>query len=232
MHTLFCAECTVSFDYKAIGVFRSHNTSGMAGKITRVLACDPEQLQMYKGMHLGPTCVHQNHARIKYEHQAGQAKPAGARATDLSPTYNKPASIMHWALEAREAQDVDFVLYIDADMLLRKPVDPVSLGARQGVVVSEHVGYLDTGIRNGLLQRFLLPEAVQTAKADLAAPNLNVLQNYGKLPSDFNTVDAKHDPRKGKRHASGGWYHIFHMSDVKKIAPRWLHWCKEVSSTE
>ena len=35
-------------------------------------------------------------------------------------------------------------------MLLRRPLDPVAMGVRKGVVVSEHVGYLDIGIIAGL----------------------------------------------------------------------------------
>ena len=50
--------------------------------------------------------------------------------------------------EAPEAKEVEYVLYIDADMLLRKPMDPIAMGVRRGVVVSEHVGYLDVGPTN------------------------------------------------------------------------------------
>ena len=75
------------------------------------------------------------------------------------------------------------MLYIDADMLLRLPMDPIKLGVKKGVVVSEHVGYLDTGIRNGLPAQFLPADAVEFAGADL--------DNWSK---------------KGpKRHSAGGW---------------------------
>ena len=29
---------------------------------------------------------------------------------------------------------------------------------------------------------------------------------------------------EGKRLAAGGWYHFFHMDDIRTIAPRWLHY--------
>ena len=227
LHTLFCAECTASFDYKAIGAYWSHNASGMAGGITRLLACDEEQLMVYRGLKLGPTFVHTNHARIKYTHPSGAARPPGARDADTSPTYNKAASIMHWALESPEAALVDYVLYIDADMLLRKPIDPVHLGARRGVVVSEHVAYLDKGVRSGLLQQFLSPEAVKVASAEMESPPLNMLHVLSAVPEGDSPWPAR-DPRRGKRHAAGGWIHIFHVDDLRKIAPRWLHWCREM----
>ena len=33
----------------------------MRGKITRLLACSPEELLTYKGMDIGPTFVHPNY---------------------------------------------------------------------------------------------------------------------------------------------------------------------------
>lgn len=38
---------------------------------------------------------------------------------------------MEWALHSDEAKEVDYVLYIDADMLLRMPLDPVKMGVKR-----------------------------------------------------------------------------------------------------
>jgi hypothetical protein len=38
---------------------------------------------------------------------------------------------MEWALHSDEAKEVDYVLYIDADMLLRTPLDPVKMGVKR-----------------------------------------------------------------------------------------------------
>ena len=216
IHTVFCAECSNNFDYKSIGVYWSHNVSGMPGGVTRLLACSKEQLARYMGLHLGPTFVHENHGRIPYSQTpnelglpAGAKLPHGARSSDSSPSYNKPGSIMHWVNEAEEARDVDYVLYIDADMLLRLPMDPVKMGVKEGVVVSEHVGYLDTGLRNGLASEFLPDaEGVEYARGDL-----------DRGPRRAGDVS-------GRKHSAGGWYHFFHMSDIRKIAHRWLHYCR------
>ena len=40
---------------------------------------------------------------------------------------------MEWALHSEEAKHVDYVLYIDADMLLRTPLDPIKMGVRKSV---------------------------------------------------------------------------------------------------
>jgi hypothetical protein len=175
LHTVFCAECTTYFDWKSAGVFHSHRTSGMPGKITRLLACSAEQRRRYpeRGMQMGPTFVHENFVDNPHTHG------------EKSGSYNKPAAVMFWTQQA-DIQET-FVLYIDADMLLRAPLDPVAMGVRRGMVVSEHVGYLEQGIRHKLVGNFVPPEAVPLARA-------------------------------------AGWYHIFHVEDLRTIAPRWLHY--------
>ena len=85
VHTVFCAECTNNFDYKSLGVYWSHKLSGMPGGVTRLLACDPQQLSTYKGMNLGPTFVHKNYGHMTHrrELQPGETQhPHGSRQTD------------------------------------------------------------------------------------------------------------------------------------------------------
>ena len=156
-----------------------HRTSGMPGKITRLLACSAEQRRRYpeRGMQMGPTFVHENFVDNPHTHG------------EKSGSYNKPAAVMFWTQQAKIQET--FVLYIDADMLLRAPLDPVAMGARRGMVVSEHVGYLEQGIRNKLVRNFVPAEAVPLARA-------------------------------------AGWYHIFHVEDLRTIAPRWLHYTEQM----
>lgn len=179
LHTVFCAECTANFDWKSAGVFYTHRTSGMPGKITRLLACTEDQKRVYPkdSLEMGPTFVHPNYVNNPHNGES-------------SGSYNKPASVMHWVREAKI--DETYVLFIDADMLLRAPIDPVALGVRKGLVVSEHVGYLDNGIRRHLPEQFI-PDASMARFAKAA-----------------------------------GWYHIFHMDDLKTIAPRWLHYTEQM----
>jgi len=154
----------------------------MPGKITRLLACTEEQRKVYpqSGLDMGPTFVHPNYVNNPHNHES-------------SGSYNKPASVMHWV---REAQiDEMYILFIDADMLLRAPIDPVALGVRKGLVVSEHVAYLDQGISRHLPENFL--------------PDPDAAFHFAK---------------------AAGWYHIFHLDDLKAIAPRWLHYTERMRS--
>lgn len=208
VHTVFCAECSNNFDYKSLGVYWSHALSGMQGNVTRLLACDENELLRYKGLNLGPTFVHKNHGRVNHmRDNKGEPPPFGSRQSDASPSYNKPGSIMHWVMESEEAKHVDYVLYIDADMLLRLPMDPIKMGVKPGVVVSEHVGYLDTGLRSGLPFQFLPDDAAHMAGDDV---------------NDHHPAGPN-----GKKHAAGGWYHFFHIDDIRKIAHRWYYWERE-----
>ncbi|KAJ1636116.1 hypothetical protein T492DRAFT_1130249 [Pavlovales sp. CCMP2436] len=142
VHVAFCAECKADMDWKSAGLFHSWHTSGTRGKITRLLACSEDQLARYPkaALEMGPTYVHRNYRmnpRVPGDH---------------SGSYNKAASIMHFL------QDVHFeetyVLYMDADMLIRRPIIPSFLGVKKGTVVSEHVMYLENGVDNGLVAQF------------------------------------------------------------------------------
>ena len=179
LHTVFCAECTTYFDWKSAGMFYTHRVSGMPGPITRLLACSDKQRAVYpqRGMDMGPTFVHPNFAN---------PNPHNGEA---SGSYNKPAAVMFWTREAKIKET--YVLFVDADMLLRAPIDPIALGVRKGMVVSEHVGYLEQGIRHGLVENFIPQSQVHLARA-------------------------------------AGWYHIFHLDDLRQIAPRWLHYTERM----
>ena len=182
LHTVFCAECTANFDWKSAGVFYTHRVSGMPGKITRLLACTEEQKRAYpkSGLEMGPTFVHPN-----YVHNPHNG--------EISGSYNKPASVMHWVREVDIRET--YVLFIDADMLLRAPIDPIALGVRKGQVVSEHVHYLDNGIRRHLVENF--------------------------VP----------DPSMAKWAKAAGWYHIFHIDDLRAIAPGWLKYTERMRTS-
>ena len=94
---------------------------------------------------------------------------------------------MHWVQESEEAKHVDYVLYIDADMLLRLPMDPVKMGVKPGVVVSEHVGYLDTGLQNGLQYQFLPKEQADISARTSTTTGRRAATASGMPPADGTT---------------------------------------------
>ena len=138
VHTVFSAECNPTFDWHAIGLFHSHKTSGQPGNITRLLACNPDELEGYHGLSIGPTFVHRNH-----RHEFGMNYAA----------FNKPASVLYWTRSGQVPPGVDYVMQLDADMLINRPVWPHTLGVSYGTVLSAPYDYL-VGTDSGLADFF------------------------------------------------------------------------------
>ena len=137
MHTVFSTECTPYFDWQSLGMAYTHRLVGQPGRLTRLLACDGERLGAYRAagrVALGAphmeTHVHPNFAR----------HPSG----DVYAPYNKPGSVDHWLRHADPPVTADYVIVADADMVLRKPLLPLELGARPGRPVGAKFGYLRT----------------------------------------------------------------------------------------
>ena len=117
------------FDWKSAGVFYTHRVSGMPGRVTRLLACTDEQRAVYPAasLALGPTFVHHNHRGDERMNYAA---------------FNKPASVNYWVNSGAVPEGVEFVMQLDADMLIHRPVHPWSLGVRPGVVLSAPYDHL------------------------------------------------------------------------------------------
>ncbi|MCL7028760.1 hypothetical protein MKW94_009751, partial [Papaver nudicaule] len=67
------------------------------------------------------------------------------------PAINKPAGIVHWLKYSKDAQNVDWVVILDADQIIRGPIVPWELGAEKGKPVAAFYGYL-VGCDNLLAQ--------------------------------------------------------------------------------
>lgn len=52
------------------------------------------------------------------------------------PAINKPVGVAHWLKYGGATLDVDWVLILDGDQLLRQPILPWELGAERGRIVS------------------------------------------------------------------------------------------------
>ena len=59
---------------------------------------------------------------------------------DRYSPYNKPASIVHWLEHAKPT--AEYIIILDADMVIRNPMTAELVGAERGRPVSAHYGYL------------------------------------------------------------------------------------------
>ncbi|KAI0511926.1 hypothetical protein KFK09_012560 [Dendrobium nobile] len=129
IHTLFSVECQNYFDWQTVGLVHSYHKVQQPGPITRLLSCTEEERQRYKGMGLAPT----------FEVPSMSRHP---KTGDWYPAINKPAGIVHWLKHSKDAENVDWVVILDADMIIRGPIIPWELGAEKGKAVAAYYGYL------------------------------------------------------------------------------------------
>ncbi|GAB4848032.1 Peptidyl serine alpha-galactosyltransferase [Ancistrocladus abbreviatus] len=129
IHTLFSTECQNYFDWQTVGIMHSYKKAKQPGPITRLLSCTEEEKRKYKGMHLAPTMEVPSMSRHP-------------KTGDWYPAINKPAGVVHWLEHSKDAEKVDWVLILDADMIIRGPIIPRELGAEKGRPVAAYYGYL------------------------------------------------------------------------------------------
>ncbi|MQL88330.1 hypothetical protein Taro_020886 [Colocasia esculenta] len=127
IHTVFSTECSPYFDWQTVGLIHSFHLSGQPGGITRLLSCTDEDLRQYKGHDLAPT---------HYVPSMSRHPLTG----DWYPAINKPAAVLHWLNHVEI--DAEFIVILDADMILRGPITPWEFKAERGHPVSTPYEYL------------------------------------------------------------------------------------------
>ncbi|KAG4940520.1 hypothetical protein AAZX31_16G060000 [Glycine max] len=129
IQVLFSVECQNYFDWQTVGLMHSFRKAKQPGHITRLLSCTEEQKKTYRGMHLAPT----------FEVPSMSKHPTTG---DWYPAINKPAGVLHWLKHSKDAENIDWVIILDADMIIRGRIVPWKLGAEKGRPVAAYYGYL------------------------------------------------------------------------------------------
>ncbi|XP_059641177.1 peptidyl serine alpha-galactosyltransferase [Cornus florida] len=129
IHTLFSVECQNYFDWQTVGIMHSFKKAGQPGPITRLLSCTDEAKKVYRGMDLAPT--------LEVPSMSKHPKTG-----DWYPAINKPAGIVHWLKHSKDANNVDWVVILDADQIIRGPIIPWEIGVEKGRPVAAYYGYL------------------------------------------------------------------------------------------
>ena len=89
-------------------MFYSHRRSKQPGSITRIMSCTKEE---YDRMTPAERDLVPTHVAPSYTHHP--------RTGDLYSAYNKPVAIIDWLAKADIKEE--YVLVIDADMIMREP---------------------------------------------------------------------------------------------------------------
>ena len=151
IHVAFPTECGLYFVWQSIGMVYSHGKIRQPGPLTRIVSCTPEEWEAMppEARDFVPTHVAPNYA-------------VHPRTGDRYPAYNKPMAVIDWL--AKTDVKEDYVLIIDADMIMRRPIlpDPSS-----PLATSAFFGYM-IGVNNELALKHV-PE-VTPREDELAGP--------------------------------------------------------------
>ncbi|XP_066307659.1 peptidyl serine alpha-galactosyltransferase isoform X2 [Miscanthus floridulus] len=129
LHTLFSVECGDYFDWQAVGLLHSLRKARQPGGVTRLVSCVEDQLPSYRGLRIGHTLQVPSFSRHP-------------RTGDWYPAINKTAGIVHWLKHSPEADNVYWVVILDADQIIRGPIIPWELGAEKGKPFAAYYGHL------------------------------------------------------------------------------------------
>ncbi|CAI7741385.1 unnamed protein product [Closterium sp. NIES-53] len=103
--------------------------SKQPGPITRLLSCTEKQLKDYPNMDLAPT-------------HTVPSMSLDPKTGEWYPAINKPYGVWHWVQHSPQAQQAEWVVILDADMVIRAPVTPWGVKAEKGKPVAAYYGYL------------------------------------------------------------------------------------------
>lgn len=165
----------------------SHKKAGQPGPLTRIVSCSPGE---WEKMSSEEKTLVQTHVAPSYTNHP--------RTGDVYPAYNKPVAVIDWLAKTDVLED--FVLIIDADMIMRKPIIPKDVGARKGWAVSAFFGYMK-GVNNALAMKHI--------------PQVPPRQDSFAGPS-------------GRRSDQIGGFTLMQTEDLRKVAPLWLKYTEDV----
>lgn len=174
-----------------IGIVYSMRKAGMPGPVTRLVSCTPEDWER----------LPQADRELEFEGVATHMAPSYSvhpRTGDVYPGINKPVAVIDWLAHTDVRED--YVLVIDADMIMRRPVLPQELGAAPGTAVSGFFGYM-VGVENELALRHV-PE-VEPRQDSLAGP-------------------------VGRRGDQVGGFTLMEREDLRRVGPLWLQLSEDV----
>jgi len=169
------------------GMIFSHRKSGQPGPLTRIMNCTPKE---WESLSEEQKTVVATHVAPSYTHHP--------RTGDHYSAYNKPVAVIDWL--ARNDVKEDYVLIIDADMIMMAPFVPDKAGAKPGQAVSAFFGYMK-GVNNRLALKHV-PE-VDPRNDTLAGP-------------------------VGRRGDQVGGFTLMNTDDLRRVAPLWLKYTEDV----
>jgi len=143
-HYVFSADCQPYMTWQARALYDSWTRVGSPGRITRVLSCTAEEYEKYEHFDVVPdTARAPSYVWYAKETEGDE---------DGYAAYNLPGGMDYWA--RTRGTDRKWVVKLDADMILLKPLTARELPASKGVAASGQYDYL-VGTTNGMAKWFV-----------------------------------------------------------------------------
>ena len=143
-HYVFSADCQPYMTWQARALYESWRAIGSPGRMTRLISCTDDEYARYEHMDVVPDTVKCPsfvwYAKEKFGDDDGYS------------AYNLPGGMNHWAQNV--GTDRKWVVKLDADMLLLKPLSVREIPASKGVAASGQYDYL-VGTKNGMAKWFV-----------------------------------------------------------------------------
>ena len=180
-HYVFGADCQPYMTWQARALYDSWRRIGAPGRMTRILTCDDASLAAYEHMDVVPDTVTCGDFTREDENDAYAA-------------YNLPGGMDCFARE--HGTDRKWVVKLDADMLLRKPLTVREIPARKGMAAAGEYSYL-SGVVNGMAKIFIDDEAALGRLAKVGGWEIFDAEDFNRLTPLWleYTKRVRMDPR-------------------------------------
>lgn len=187
VHIAFLTDCTLYSDWQTVGMAFSYRESKQVGAITRVMCCTDDERKRYHTqlLEIMPTHIAPSFAYNE-------------RTKDHYAAYNKPGAVVDWLQHVTPEED--WILVLDSDMYLRKPLVPSAYNLQKGWCISADYTYM-IGCNNELAVRHI---------PQIAPRNDTLAGPAGRLADQV-----------------GGFF-FMHRDDLQRVAPLWLSTTEEV----
>jgi hypothetical protein len=107
------------------------------------------------------------------------ARSLSAESLPGMSQYNMGGTVLHWVTHAKPTEQ--YVLILDSDMILLRPISPADLGLRPGRGHAAYYGYLK-GVNNPLAEKHI-PE-ISPRNDELAGPKGRRADQVGGKPHE------------------------------------------------
>lgn len=180
-HYVFSADCAAYMTWQARALYDSWRAIGSPGRLTRLLSCTDAQYAQYRHFDVVPETVRcPDYTRYGKENLGD--------ADDWYAAYNLPGGMNHWA-QNTEFTDRKWVVKLDADMLLLKPLTVEKIPASKGTTAAGEYGYL-VGVDNGMAKWFV-DEEVESRLARVGGWEIFDAEDFKKMTPYWLEYTAK-----------------------------------------